>query len=55
MYSSGKDMAKFKIINLNIKTPVIKQLKPGKTYYVKLCAVKSSKIKWGKVRKIVVK
>lgn len=55
MYSSRKNMAKFKIINLNTKKPIINQLKPGKTYYVKLCAVKSSKIKWGKVRKIVVK
>lgn len=54
-YSTDKNMKKSAIINLKKAKTLSDKFKKGKTYYIKVGEFKKGKIKWGKIKKLIIK
>ena len=54
-YSTDKNMKKSATINLKKAKTLSDKFKKGKTYYIKVGEVTNGKIKWGKIKKLIIK
>ena len=54
-YSTDKNMKKSAIINLKKAKTLSDKFKKGKTYYIKVGEVTNGKIKWDKIKKLIIK